>query len=279
MDNLIVNEQQDKTCLFCQKSFKTKRNHQNHLSICKIKKEQEHLKNSNELYSLKLKYQSILLENNTLKNDITILNKELERLQNIIANKTKSDEKNSNQINNNNNTQINIFNTTPPQSLKDLINNLEPIDFNEIKSSFEKDLSNKYIDKGIEGIARFICDVPCQNKILTTDYSRKVITYKTQEQIIVDPKGSLLINTALKQNADTIIDKTEDRYNYWKDQVRGAREDDITPHETDVENKKHTKKLLTIASRAKHNLAISPFEAINIFVMKGIENKNYNAIE
>jgi len=272
------------TCLFCKKTFSRKSNCNTHLLTCKVKKDYEHKEICNELNKYKIENSELKNQCNELISELNSVKKELDLYKNIVENKNKNafkepNQANSNQINNNNNTQINIFNTTPPQSLKDLINNLEPIDFNEIKSSFENDLSNKYIDKGIEGIARFICDVPCQNKILTTDYSRKVITYKTQEQIIVDPKGSLLINTALKQNADTIIDKTEDRYNYWKDQVREAREDDITPHETDVENKKHTKKLLTIASREKHNLAISPLEATNIFVMKGIENKNYNAIE
>jgi len=148
-----------------------------------------------------------------------------------------------------------------------------------MKSSFDNDLTNKYIDKGIEGIAKFICEVPCQNKIVTTDYSRKVITYKTQEHIIVDPKGSILLNTALKQNVDTIIDKTEDRYNYWKSQVKDAKDDEIEPNETDVENKKSTKKLLYITSKVKKNVSVSPLEATNIFVMKGIENKTCNAIE
>ena len=47
----------------------------------------------------------------------------------------------------------------------------------------------------------------------------------------------------------------------------------------DIENKKHTKKLLNIATKAKQNVLVSPIEATNIFVMKGIENKNYMAIE
>jgi hypothetical protein len=46
-----------------------------------------------------------------------------------------------------------------------------------------------------------------------------------------------------------------------------------------VENKKSTKKLLYITSKVKKNVSVSPFEATNIFVMKGIENKTCNAIE
>lgn len=263
----------EKTCEFCKKQFTTKRNCLNHLNICKIKKEDEYSKNLNDIQILKLKYQSLTSEYTCLKNENISLKTEVENLKNIIE---KQHPKNTfNQINNPNI----IINTATSPSLKDLIANLEPIDFNEMKSSFENDLTNKYIDKGIEGIARFICDIPCQNKIVTTDYSRKVITYKTQEHIIVDPKGSILLNTALKQNADTIIDKTEDRYNYWKSQVKDAKDEEIEPNETDVENKKSTKKLLHITSKVKKNVSVSPIEATNIFVMKGIENKTSNAIE
>lgn len=251
----------------------------NHLTICKIKKENEHIKNTNELESLKLKQERLITENTNLKNENINLKSEIEHLKNIIENKHESIK----QINNNTNTNLinnsNIIINNGSTNLKDLIANLEPIDFAEMKNSFENDLSNKYIDKGIEGIARFICDIPCQNKIFTTDYSRKVIAYKTQEQIIVDPKGSILFNTALKQNADTIIDKTEDRYNYWKLQVKEAYDDEIDAHDIDIENKKHTKKLLNIATKAKQNVSVSPIEATNIFVMEGIANKNYTAIE
>jgi hypothetical protein len=270
------------TCLFCKKTFSRKSNCNTHLLTCKVKKDHEHKELCNELDKYKTENNELKNQCNELLLELISVKKELDLYKNIIENKNKNSFKEINQGNNNqvnnNNTQINIFNATPP-SLKDLINNLEPIDFNQIKNSFENDLSNKYIDKGIEGIARFICDIPCQNKIFTTDYSRKVIAYKTQEQIIVDPKGSILFNTALKQNADTIIDKTEDRYNYWKLQVKEAHDDDIEPHEIDIENKKHTKKLLNIATKAKQNVSVSPIEATNIFVMKGIENKNYTAIE
>lgn len=245
-------------CIYCDKQFSTKQNTLLHMNKCNCKNlYEENKKIKEELEKIKIE---------VIKKD-EIINFQKSLLENY---------KNPlNQTNTQNN--ITIFNTTP--TLKDLIANLEPIDFEEMKNRFENDLSNKYIDKGIEGIARFICDIPCNNKIFTTDYSRKVITYKTQEHIIVDPKGSILLNTALKQNADTIIDKTEDRYNYWKLQVKEARDDEIEPDVIDIENKKHTKKLLKIASKAKQNVSVSPVEATNIFVMKGIENKNYTAIE
>lgn len=250
----------DKCCEFCKKTFSTKQSCNIHKTKCKIK---DQIEQKNKIEILKD-------ENKKLKEEIIFL-------KSIIENNSTHQDKISKQVNNTQNN-ITIFNTTTP-NLKDLISNLEPIDFEEMKNRFENDLSNKYIDKGIEGIARFICDIPCNNKIFTTDYSRKVITYKTQEHIIVDPKGSILLNTALKQNADTIIDKTEDRYNYWKLQVKEARDDEIEPDVIDIENKKHTKKLLKIASKAKQNVSVSPVEATNIFVMKGIENKNYTAIE
>jgi hypothetical protein len=266
------------TCIYCKKTFSRKSNCQTHLLTCKVKREKDQLELCNEVQTLKSENNKLNILCSELNSEVISLRKELELYKNIIDNQQHTEKNNSNVFNNNNQQQINIFNTTTP-NLKDLIANLEPIDFAEMKNSFENDLSNKYIDKGIEGIASFICDIPCQNKIFTTDYSRKVIAYKTQEQIILDPKGSILFNTALKQNADTIIDKTEDRYNYWKLQVKEAYDDEIEPHEIDIENKKHTKKLLNIATKAKQNVLVSPIEATNIFVMKGIENKNYKAIE
>lgn len=247
-------------CVYCEKKFSTKQNTLLHMNKCNCKKlYEENTKIKEELEKIKLE---------VIKKD-EVINFQKSLLENY-----------KNPLNQNNTqNNITIFNTTSTPNLKDLIANLEPIDFNEMKSSFENDLTNKYIDKGIEGIAKFICDIPCQNKILTTDYSRKVITYKTQENIIVDPKGSILLNTALKQNVDTIIDKTEDRYKYWKTQVKDAKDDEIEPDETDVENKNHTKKLLHITTKVKKNVSVSPVEATNIFVMKGIENKTCNAIE
>lgn len=255
-------------CDFCKKNFSRKSNYNKHLQICKVKKEQEYLKNSNEVDLLKT-------ENTKLKDQVKTLTDELELLKNILENQSKHPTKQTN------NTQNNNITINTSQSLRDLISNLEPINFEEMKSVFENDLSNKYIDKGIEGIARFICEVPCRDKFFTTDYSRKVITYKTSDdQIITDPKASILFNTAIKQNADTIIDKAEGRYQYWKSQIDESREEDIDPDESDLEHKISTKKLKTIAQKVKNDIPVESNDATNVFILKGIVNKTVgNAIE
>ena len=242
-------------CIYCSKSFSTKQNTILHMNKCNCK----------DLYE----------ENKKLKQEIERLETKIQELELNAVNKTKNTTK---QINNTQNNNI-IINTS--QSLKDIISNLQPINFEEMKTVFENNFSNKYIDKGIEGLAQFICEVPCQNKFVTTDYSRKVITYKTSDQqIISDPKANILLNTAIKQNADTIIDKAEHRYKYWKSQVDESREEDVEPDETDLENKLHTKKLKTIAQRVKENIPVDSTDATNLIVLKGIVNKNVvNSIE
>jgi hypothetical protein len=256
------------TCDFCNKNFSRKSNYNKHLQICKIKKEQDYIKSNNELELLKT-------ENANLKSQVKILTDDLELLKNILENQSKQPTKQTN------NTQNNNITINTSQSLRDLISNLDPINFEEMKSVFENDLSNKYIDKGIEGIARFICEVPCRDKFFTTDYSRKVITYKTSDdQIISDPKATILLNTAIKQNADTIIDKAEGRYQYWKSQIDESREEDIEPDESDLEHKLHTKKLKTIAQKVKDNISVDSTEATNVIILKGIVNKSVvNEIE
>ena len=83
-----------------------------------------------------------------------------------------------------------------------------------------------------------------------------------------------MLKTAIKQNADTIIDKAEDRYQYWRQQIKDAREYDVEPDETDIKNRNHTKNLKSIATKAKNDMPVKLEEATNVILMKGMENKN-----
>jgi len=251
-------DEDSKCCFHCKKEFSTKGNCKKHQKICK---KQPVINKEGKINAS---------DYSKLLNFIEEQKKEIKLLKKIV--------KNTNNTTNNTQNNITIFNTS--QCLKDTISNLEPINFGDMKISFEKKFSNKYIDKGIEGLAHFICEVPCQNKFVTTDYSRKVITYKTPEQkIVIDPKANMLLNTTIKENADTIIDKAEDRYQYWKSQINDAMEEDIEPDVSDVQNKLHTKKLKSIAQKAKNNIQVESNDATNFIILKGMENKNTNAIE
>jgi len=243
---------EDRLCQFCKKIYSNKANCKKHKKSCK----------NNPLNFNKT------IDDTTIIKLLKIVEEQKEEINNL------KNQIESRQINN-----ITIFNTS--QSLKDIISNLVPINFEDMKEQFETNLSNKYIDKGIEGLARFICDIPCNNKFITTDYARKVIAYKTpQEQIISDPKANILLNTAIKKNADLIIEKAEDRYQYWKSQINEARKEDIEPDTLDLASKIHTRKLKNIAENAKNNVTIEAVDATNLIVLKGVENKmGSNAIE
>ena len=258
------------SCDFCKKSFSRKSNCQTHLLTCKVKREKDHLDLCNEVQILKT-------ENNKLHSEVISLRKELELYKNIID--SKQTDKNNSHVINNAQQQINIFNTTPPTSLKDLVNNLEPINFDEIKTSFENDFTHKYIDKGMEGFASFLCDVPCKNKIITTDFSRKIVSYKTSpQQVVLDPYASILLNTTLKQNAQTIFEKTEERRLYWDEIIKKTEDDDDCQDER--RKRSQASRIFKNAAHAQNNLPLKAKEAMDFILMKGVENRNnINAIE
>jgi cell division septum initiation protein DivIVA len=274
-----------KICIFCKKTFATKQNTERHQNSCKQKPingvlnyEIEYKKTLQELENQK-KENKKLQEKLEKKNEdftnltTTLLLKSIKEPSQINSNNTTN---NNNQTNNQN---INIFHSSD-QSFKDFIEKLQPINLEEIKEHFETNLSNKYIDKGVEGVAEFLCDFPCNNKFITTDYARKIILFKSFNKLINDPKASFLLNTAIQQNADTIIDKAEDRYQYHLSQISDARGEDIEPDQSDIDKKNYTKNLKSIAQKAKNNITVNSSDATNIFLMKGMENKIlYNAIE
>ena len=236
----------EKICPFCKKEYSTKTNCKKHQKICKQKDDE----------ALLLKE-----EIKKLKESLIAKDEQINLLKSIIENQKPTVINNNTNYKNTNNT-INY------------ISNLEPINFEEMKEKFDNNLSNKYIDKGVEGIAMFICDVPCEYKFITFDYARKLTSYKNpQKQTITNTKGSMLLNTAIKQNADTIIVKAENRYQYWKTQIDEARDEDIEPDMSDIEKKIKTKKLKTIAQKAKEDIAFDSMEATNVIIKKGMENK------
>lgn len=255
MSNL---EEKDDACLicsYCNKKLSTKSSCIRHMKICKLKR---------------FEFEE---ENKLLRQILNEKDEQIKLLKSLLENKSSS---NTTIINNNYKTNSNSTNSinTINNIMNSKISNLEPINFEEMKQMFEEKFSAKYIDKGIEGLANFLCDVPCNNKIITTDFSRKLVKYKNAEnQVVDDPKANILLKTAIKQNADTIIDKAEDRYQYWKQQIKDAREDDIEPDETDIKHRNHTKNLKTIASKAKNDIPVKLEEATNVILMKGMENK------
>jgi hypothetical protein len=112
---------------------------------------------------------------------------------------------------------INNANNNNNITLKQVVSKLEPISYEEIKDSMTL-FTNEYIDDGILGFARFLCEHSCNNKIITTDKSRNTIAYRTKlNDFIKDPECLILINKTLQDNSDEIIRKSVNRIEYYKE--------------------------------------------------------------
>lgn len=243
-------------CEFCSKNYSNIYTLQTHLKICKekttflynkLQKEKDDLtkditklqNEKNELASIAKSLEtdkSLLLstiqqqnekiifleeEQTNLKNhiyELQLKNKEYEIAQKYI-NESKNEYKEmigkvSTTINSySNQTSSNNNNIT----LKQIVSKLEPISYDDIKKSMTL-FTNDYIDDGIIGFARFLCDHSCNNKIITSDKSRNTIAYRTKfNDFIKDPECLYLINKTLQDNSDEIIRKTEERREYYKE--------------------------------------------------------------
>ena len=246
-------------CTYCNKHLSTKQNCNRHMKICKSKENYFEEENKKLKELLKEKDEEIYK-----KDEKIMFLKSLLETKNSPAT-----------IINNNYKPTTSNNTINNINLNGKLVDLDPIDFNEMKEMFNNFFSEKYVDKGLEGLAHFLCDIPCKDKIVTTDFSRKLVKFKKLDnQFVDDPKANILLSTAIKQNADTIIDKAEGRYQYFQSQIKEAREDDIEPDKSDIEKRNQTKKLKKIATKAKDDIPVKLEEATNIIVMKGMENKN-----
>ena len=204
-------------CDFCDKLYNSNYYLQVHLQMCKNKSVstiETKLKEKDEF----IKY--LEAENKQLKNIINELElkaKEYEIEQKYI-NEYKENYKellgkvNTTTINNNTYTQ-NSNNIT----MKQVVSNLEPISYDDIKNSMPL-FTNEYIDDGLVGFARFLCEHSCNNKIVTSDKSRNTIVYRTKfNDFIKDPECLNLINKTLQDNSEEIIRKTNDRKEYYRD--------------------------------------------------------------
>jgi len=259
-------------CQYCNKQYSTKGNATKHENLCRknpnnpLYVNENMTKNEKKLFSL-IKQQKKEIE--LLKSKLNHSNK-----KEIINNSINTI--NSNNCNNTNNTNhVTIINNR--QFSKNIIEDLKPINFGGMKEHFKNDFSNKYIDKGMTGLANFICDVPCKDKFITTDFGRQTILFKiSNDQAVSDPKANMLLNNTIKQNADTIIEKAEDRYQYYIAQIQEARDDDIEPDKLHVEKKNKTKELKSIVQNVKDNISIEFPEATKVIVLKGMTNKIIN---
>jgi hypothetical protein len=166
---------------------------------------------------LEEKVKSLETENLQLKNIISqyeIKAKEYEIEKKYMEEFKENFKENYKEMLNRVNTTINY---TSNITLKQVVSKLEPISYEDIKNSMSL-FSNEYIDDGIVGFARFLCEHSCNNKIVTSDKSRNTIAYRTKfNDFIKDPECIILINNTLRDNSEEIIKKAEERRDYYRD--------------------------------------------------------------
>ena len=234
-DNLTI-------CEFCQKKLSNKANCERHKNTCKIKKIRE-VEQQQNLKELIIEKEKVLEEKEKEKDkiieskdkEIEKKNEQIEFLKTII---NAYAQKSSTTINNNYKPVTNTINNN--FNAKDMVSNLEPIDFEEIKNSMHL-YTDKYIDKGMEGFASFLCNHPCKKKIITTDYARSIIAYRLKDKDYVrDPEASFLINTVIQDNSEVLYEKATERKNYYEEQVE---EDELNIFDEDKQKLKIIKKM------------------------------------
>ena len=215
-------------CEMCNKYYSTKFNLQKHVKICKIKIENEKQttcigceKTFNSIFTLNTHYKKCVykklidleLENNNLKSLCETIKEEKIKLE--IELKLRSDLPVGTTITNNYTSNNNSNTSNNHITLRQIVSKLEPICQDEIKSSMSL-YTNEYVDDGIKGFARFLCDHSCNNRIITSDNSRHTIAYRTKfDDFIRDPECINLINNTLKNNSDEIIQRANERRRYY----------------------------------------------------------------
>lgn len=194
-------------CDFCNKIYQSLSTLNNHHKKC-VHKINKDLENNNEFLLSENKKLKDTIE--TLKNEKVRLEIELRLRTEIVPVATSSTTITNNYTSNNNSNTSNNHIT-----LRQIVSKLEPICQDEIKSSMSL-YTNEYVDDGIKGFARFLCDHSCNNKIITSDNSRHTIAYRTKfDDFIRDPECLNLINNTLKNNSEEIIQRADERRRYY----------------------------------------------------------------
>jgi len=244
-------------CTYCNKHLSTKQNCNRHMKICKSKE------NYFEEENKKLK--ELLKEK---EEQIKFLGEQIKILQNIIDSKNQSVSTTTTIINNN----------YKPNTINNIFANIDPIDFksDESKYAFEQKFLNHHIDKGQEGLVRFMCENICKDKIVVSDIARKKLQYKnTEGKIVTDHKGELLLTSAIKENTDIFDKKVNNRHNCIKKQLNTQKLDDEPVDKELYEKNRKIKELIEIKDNIDNDNPIDiKTEAVKIFVACGNKTKN-----
>ena len=252
------------TCNFCNKNFSSSSNLTRHKKICKVKKDYELEKQKQELEKEKEKNRIIELEKDKIleKDRIIKLEKdkilekdrmlqekdeEIAFLRTLLEACVKKPNIQTTQTIQTQNIQNNIQNISGNQ----LILQLDPIDFSEIKDNLHNFDLNKQ-KNGMTGFAEFLCKDVFNKKIILTDSSRDIFRYNTTEKKDVrDPKGIFLLNESIRQDTEQLLstlvktrefleecDESQDKIDKTTRAIKLIRKskENISVHDTDFSN-------------------------------------------
>jgi hypothetical protein len=163
-------------CEFCQNTLSTKQHYNEHILVCKNKKD-------DDIKKMKEKCENFgLLEIKIIEKDQKIkeLQEQVEKLQNELANIAKTAASKPTHIQNNN------------QRINNTINNLIPITDDHFKDQVQY-LTLDHIKNGTNGYVQYALEFPLKDRITCTDFSRRKIKYKDSEgNLVDDPEMSKL---------------------------------------------------------------------------------------
>ena len=211
-------------CEFCSKKLSTKNNLNEHLKICRQKIYAYYSNLENENNQIKAQYENKIKK---MQDEITLLKSTIQELEfknreYEIEQKYINESKNEYRelIGKVSTTIHNTYSNTTSNNnitLKQIVSKLEPICYEDIKNSMPL-FTNEYLDDGIMGFARFLCEHGCNNKIITSDKSRNTIAYRTKfNNFIKDPECLNLINKTLQDNSEFILKKSDERREYYRE--------------------------------------------------------------
>jgi hypothetical protein len=193
------------SCQYCNQKFKTKSSLIRHTSSCKIKLEQDSIRehtNKSELTLLKEKYEKETLEHKTetlvlnaeLKNtkqQILYLESEIKRLSDLLSTLTEKmpvvDQSTTNTVNIN----VNLF------------DHLNPIT-EETFFQYGQELTQSVFLQGMESVLNLGMK-HFKDKIVCTDRSRNTLNYKINDQLVKDKGGIRLAEQLIEQSIEPKI--------------------------------------------------------------------------
>ena len=107
-----------------------------------------------------------------------------------------------------------------------MVSKLDPINFKDVRDHIDN-FTSSYQDQGTQGFAKFLCDHPFKDKFITTDFSRSIIAYKTNDhEFVRDPESSYLINRTIKENKSDIIESSNIRLNFVNNKIMKSEEEE-----------------------------------------------------